>query len=101
MKYIFIRILLVLVAEYELELTQLDVKTTFLHGDLEEEIYMTRSCGFKVAGKKNYVRKIIKGGDVLLKKINTKDNPSNMLTKVISGVKFQHYLKLIQIIRMC
>ena len=50
--------------------------------------------------KYHYVREIIEGGDVLLKNINTKDNPSDMLTNVISGVKFQHYLKLIQILRM-
>ncbi|KAH9650850.1 Integrase catalytic domain-containing protein [Citrus sinensis] len=48
------------VAEYELELAQLDVKTTFLHGDLEEEIYMTQPCGFKVAGKENHVCRLIK-----------------------------------------
>ena len=36
-KHTSICILLALVAEFELELTQLDVKTTFLHGDLEEE----------------------------------------------------------------
>ena len=47
-KYTSIRIPLALVAEYELELAQLDIKTTFLHGDLEEEIYMTQHCGFKV-----------------------------------------------------
>ncbi|KAH9782773.1 retrovirus-related pol polyprotein from transposon TNT 1-94-like protein [Citrus sinensis] len=39
-KHTSIRILFALVAEYELELAQLDVKTAFLHGDLEEEIYM-------------------------------------------------------------
>ncbi|KAH9803321.1 hypothetical protein KPL71_001718 [Citrus sinensis] len=52
-KHTSIRILLALVAEYELELAQLDVKTAFLHGDLEEKIYMIQPCGFKVAGKKN------------------------------------------------
>ncbi|KAH9677433.1 Timeless family protein [Citrus sinensis] len=50
--------------------------------------------------KYHYVREIIEVGDVLLKKIYTKDNPSNMLTNVISGVKFQHCLKLIQVLRM-
>ena len=49
--------------------------------------------------KYHYVIEIIEGGDMLLKKINTKDNPSDMLTKVISGVKFQYCLKLIQILR--
>ena len=52
-KYTSIHIILTLVAEYELELAQLDVKTAFLHGDLEEEIYMTQPCGFKVARKEN------------------------------------------------
>jgi hypothetical protein len=35
-----IRTILILVAVEDLHLEQLDVKTTFLHGDLEEEIYM-------------------------------------------------------------
>ena len=35
-----IRTILSLVAAEDLNLEQLDVKTTFLHGDLEEEIYM-------------------------------------------------------------
>ena len=59
-KHTSIHILLALVAEYELELAQLDVKTTFLHGDLEEEIYMIQPCGFRVAGKENHVCKLIK-----------------------------------------
>ena len=54
-KHVFIHILLALVAEYELELVQLDVKTTFLHGDLKEESYMTQSCDSKVARKENQV----------------------------------------------
>ncbi|KAH9657232.1 retrovirus-related pol polyprotein from transposon TNT 1-94-like protein [Citrus sinensis] len=45
-KYTSIHILLALVAEYELELPQLDVKRAFLHGDLEEEIYMIQPCVF-------------------------------------------------------
>ncbi|KAH9779099.1 Integrase catalytic domain-containing protein [Citrus sinensis] len=51
--------------------------------------------------KYHYVREIIESGAVLLKKIDTKDNLSDMLTKVVSGVKFQHCLKLIQILRLC
>jgi hypothetical protein len=49
---------LALVAQFDLELVQLDVKTAFLHGDLEEDIYMTQPDGFKVAGKENLVCKL-------------------------------------------
>ena len=49
-KHSSIRILLGLVAQYDLELVQLDVKTAFLHGDLEEEIFMQQPSGFKESG---------------------------------------------------
>jgi ATP-binding cassette subfamily B (MDR/TAP) protein 1 len=39
-KLVSICAMLALVSLYDLELEQLDVKTTFLHGDLNEEIYM-------------------------------------------------------------
>eukprot|EP00253_Pinus_taeda_P020988 PITA_20988 len=35
-----IRLLLSVAAAFDIEVEQMDVKTTFLHGDLEEEIYM-------------------------------------------------------------
>ena len=59
-KYSSIRILLALTAQYELELDQLDVKTAFLYGNLEEEIYMSQPTGFKTAGKENIVCKLKK-----------------------------------------
>jgi hypothetical protein len=38
----------------------MDVNTTFLHGDLEEEIYMKQPKGFAVNGNKELVCKIKK-----------------------------------------
>ncbi|URE07419.1 ABC-2 type transporter [Musa troglodytarum] len=38
------------VAMYDLELEQLDVKSTFLHGELEEQIYIKQPHGFEVDG---------------------------------------------------
>jgi hypothetical protein len=40
-----------LVVQFDLELAQLNVKTAFIHGDLEEEIYISQPDGFKVTGK--------------------------------------------------
>jgi hypothetical protein len=36
----------------------MDVNTTFLHGDLEEEIYMKQAEGFVVKGKKELVYRL-------------------------------------------
>jgi hypothetical protein len=45
---------------FDFEVEQMDVKTTFLHGDLEEEIYMKQPEGFVVKGKKELVCKMKK-----------------------------------------
>ena len=45
-KLVYIHIVLALVAFLDLELDQLDVKTTFLHGKLDEEIYMEQPESF-------------------------------------------------------
>ena len=46
-----IRVVLGLAACLNLEIEQLNVKTIFLHGNLEEEIFMEQPEGFKVKGK--------------------------------------------------
>ena len=55
-----IRVVLGLTASLDLELEQLDVKTAFLHGDLNEEIYMSQPEGFEVKGKEHMVFKLKK-----------------------------------------
>jgi len=54
-KHTSIRVLLSLEAIKDLELEQLDVKAAFLHGDLEEQIYMKQPEGFEVVRKENHV----------------------------------------------
>ena len=46
-----LRCVLALVARMELELAQMVVKTTFLHGDLHEEIYMQQPEGLRAKAK--------------------------------------------------
>ncbi len=44
-----------LVAHYDLELHQIDGKTTFLNGESDEEIYMVQSKGFIKSGQSHLI----------------------------------------------
>jgi hypothetical protein len=55
-----IRFLLCVVSTFDFEIEQMDVKTSFLHGDLEEKIYMKKPEGYAVKGKKEPVCKLKK-----------------------------------------
>lgn len=55
-----IRVVLAMCATFDLHLEQLDVKTAFLHGELEEEIYMLQPEGFTEIGKENLVCRLNK-----------------------------------------
>ena len=55
-----IRFLLSLAASYDLEIEQMDVKTAFLHGDLEEEIYMSQPEHYIVKGKESLICRLKK-----------------------------------------
>ena len=54
------RIIMALVAHFDMELHQMDVKTTFLNGDLEEKIYMKQPEGFITNGNDHIVCKLKK-----------------------------------------
>eukprot|EP00253_Pinus_taeda_P029393 PITA_29393 len=55
-----IRLLLYVVVAFDFEVEQMDVETSFLHGDLEVEIYMKQPVGFTVKGKKELDSKLVK-----------------------------------------
>src|SRR5580698_8359262 len=46
-----LRLLLAIAATKKLAIKQFDVKTAFLHGDLDEVIYMSQPEGFEIEGK--------------------------------------------------
>jgi hypothetical protein len=75
------RIIMVLLAHYDLELHQMNVKMAFLNGDLYENLYMAQPKGFVIEGKENL---------------------GYHLTKSIYGLKYvsrQWYLKFDETIR--
>ena len=55
-----IRMVLAIVALKNLEVHHMDVKTVFLNGDLEEEIYMEQPEEFSAFGQEKKVCKLVK-----------------------------------------
>ena len=52
--------LIAIAALHNLEIHQMDVKTTFLNGDLNEEIYMDQPEGFISFGQEKKVCRLVK-----------------------------------------
>ena len=55
-----IRLLIAIAAIHNLMIHQMDVKTAFLNGDLEEEIYMDQPEGFTMPSNEHKVCKLLK-----------------------------------------
>ncbi|MCO5608030.1 hypothetical protein L7F22_062233 [Adiantum nelumboides] len=76
-----------LVAHEDMELSKMDVKTVFLHGDLHEDIYMEHPIGHVVKGKEHLVCK--------LKKClyETKQAPREWYQKFDTFMRSQGYMR--------
>jgi hypothetical protein len=59
-RYTSIRTVLVIVAKMGWKLHQMDVKTTFLNGVVEEEVYVEQPLGFETRDKKTHVCRLKK-----------------------------------------
>ncbi|KAA0067243.1 retrotransposon protein, putative, Ty1-copia sub-class [Cucumis melo var. makuwa] len=55
-----IRLILSIVVHFDMFIEQMDVTTTFLHGELEEVIYMAQPKGYEVKGKEDMVFRLHK-----------------------------------------
>lgn len=53
-----LRLLLALAARFDLEVHQIDIKSAYLNGNLDEELYMDQPEGFTVQGKEGKVCKL-------------------------------------------
>lgn len=47
-KLTFVRLFISLIASYDWDFHQIDIKNVFVHGDLLEEVYMEQPLGFVV-----------------------------------------------------
>ena len=55
-----LRITMTIMAHFDLELHQMDVRITFLNGDLVDDVYMSQPIGFEKDGKEHMVCKLHK-----------------------------------------
>eukprot|EP00253_Pinus_taeda_P008636 PITA_08636 len=79
--------MLALVALLDLELQQLDVKTAFLHGDLDEEIYMEQPEGFVQHRNEKFVYRLKKS------LYRLKQSPRQWYKKFDSFMMSQKYIR--------
>jgi hypothetical protein len=96
------RIIMALVAHYDLELHQMDVKTAFLNGDSDENVYMAQPKGFVMKGKERircHLKKSIYGlkqasrqwylkFDGTIRKFEFKENEDNCVYAKFKNGKF-------------
>ena len=59
-KFVSVRVILAIVAQYDMELHQMDVKMTFLNGNLDEKIYMVQLEGYVAEGQEKRVCRLRK-----------------------------------------
>eukprot|EP00253_Pinus_taeda_P026050 PITA_26050 len=55
-----IRLVLALAAQFNWKVHQMDVKSAFLNGDLQEEVYTTQPLGFKIVGQEQKMCRLAK-----------------------------------------
>ena len=76
-----------------------------INWDSMSAIYLAKNQVYHVRMKHidirfHFFQEILDEGNIKLKKIHTKENPVDMLTKVIAGVKFAYYKKLVHILQV-
>jgi len=62
----------------------------------KNQVYHARTKHIDV--RFHFIREILDEGDIELLKVHTKENPADMLTKTVSGVKFIHCKGMLHIL---
>jgi len=62
----------------------------------KNQVYHARTNHIDV--KFHFVREILNESDLVIEKIHTKENPTDMLIKIILGAKFSHCKNLLHIL---
>ncbi|GJY26813.1 zinc finger, CCHC-type containing protein [Tanacetum coccineum] len=83
-----IRLLIAMASIHSLIIHQMDVKTAFLNGELEEEIYMNQPLGFILPGNENNVCKLV---DLTKEFLSSRFSMKDMgEADVILGIRIKH-----------
>lgn len=48
--------------------------------------------------KQHFIREIVKKGTIIVTKVQTEDNAADVLTKVVTQAKLEHWLQLLKVI---